>query len=59
MSTYSVDNGTWGDVDYTAGCSARRANWPAQQHFVRIRKQSSLSYSMNLQTHKPDCCFLF
>ncbi|KAI8081019.1 chondroitin AC/alginate lyase [Thamnidium elegans] len=36
MNTFSLDNGTWSDVDYTTGCDARRANWPAQQHFQRI-----------------------
>lgn len=36
LTTFSSDNGTWSDVDYTSGCTARRANWPAQQHFMRI-----------------------
>lgn len=38
LNTFSNDNGTWTDVDYTSGCTARRANWPAQQHFIRIGK---------------------
>ncbi|KAJ8522569.1 hypothetical protein ONZ45_g911 [Pleurotus djamor] len=31
-------NGKWPDseVDYTTGCPARRANWPAQEHWQRI-----------------------
>ncbi|GLB35537.1 putative polysaccharide lyase family 8, N terminal alpha-helical domain [Lyophyllum shimeji] len=31
-------NGKWPDseVDYTTGCPARRANWPAQEHWRRI-----------------------
>ncbi|RDB19288.1 Chondroitinase-AC [Hypsizygus marmoreus] len=31
-------NGKWPDseVDYTTGCEARRANWPAQDHWRRI-----------------------
>ncbi|TFK41122.1 polysaccharide lyase family 8 protein [Crucibulum laeve] len=31
-------NGKWPDseVDYTTGCAARRANWPAQEHWQRI-----------------------
>ncbi|KXN89990.1 Chondroitinase-AC [Leucoagaricus sp. SymC.cos] len=31
-------NGKWPDneVDYTTGCPARRANWPAQDHWQRI-----------------------
>lgn len=36
MNQFSLENGTWTDVDYTTGCTARRANWPAQQHFQRI-----------------------
>ncbi|EAU93014.2 chondroitin AC lyase [Coprinopsis cinerea okayama7 len=36
----SLDNltGKWPDteVDYTTGCGARRANWPAQAHWQRI-----------------------
>jgi hypothetical protein len=38
LNTFYNDNGTWADIDYTSGCTARRANWPAQQHFVRIGK---------------------
>ena len=30
-------NGTWPDVDYTAGCDAPTANWKAQTHWSRIR----------------------
>lgn len=26
-------DGTWPDVDYSTGCNARRANWPASQHW--------------------------
>lgn len=31
-------NGKWPDsqIDYTTGCDARRANWPAQWHWQRI-----------------------
>ncbi|KAJ7594959.1 polysaccharide lyase family 8 protein, partial [Mycena floridula] len=28
--------GNWPDVDYTTGCAARRANWPAQGHWQRL-----------------------
>ncbi|VDB88720.1 unnamed protein product [Peniophora sp. CBMAI 1063] len=28
--------GTWPDVDYTTGCPAQRANWPAEVHWERI-----------------------
>ncbi|KAF8341531.1 chondroitin AC/alginate lyase [Cantharellus anzutake] len=35
LSTQQPD-GRWPDVDYTSGCPARRANWPAQQHWIRI-----------------------
>ncbi|KAH9935151.1 polysaccharide lyase family 8 protein [Epithele typhae] len=33
------DDGKWPDseVDYTTGCDGRRANWPAEDHWVRIR----------------------
>ncbi|OAC97695.1 polysaccharide lyase family 8 protein, partial [Mucor lusitanicus CBS 277.49] len=41
LNTFSSENGTWTDVDYTAGCTARRANWPAQQHFIRIVTMAS------------------
>ncbi|KAK4511950.1 uncharacterized protein ATC70_003949 [Mucor velutinosus] len=41
LNTFSSENGTWTDVDYTAGCTARRANWPAQQHFIRIVSMAS------------------
>ncbi|KAI0348044.1 polysaccharide lyase family 8 protein [Trametopsis cervina] len=31
-------NGQWpaSEVDYTTGCDARRANWPAQTHWIRL-----------------------
>lgn len=29
-------NGTWSAVDYTTGCDAQRANWPASNHWSRI-----------------------
>ncbi|KAJ6503511.1 polysaccharide lyase family 8 protein [Mycena vitilis] len=29
-------NGQWPDVDYTTGCPAQRANWPAEFHWNRI-----------------------
>ncbi|KAI8639542.1 chondroitin AC/alginate lyase [Parasitella parasitica] len=41
LETFSSDQGTWSDVDYTVGCTARRANWPAQQHFIRIAAMAS------------------
>lgn len=31
-------SGTWSNVDYTTGCDARVANWPATQHLSRTRK---------------------
>ncbi|KAI7871157.1 chondroitin AC/alginate lyase [Spinellus fusiger] len=33
--------GTWSDIDYTSGCSARPASWPAQNHFLRIVTMAS------------------
>ncbi|KAI8380649.1 polysaccharide lyase family 8 protein [Choanephora cucurbitarum] len=53
MNNYSADNGTWSDVDYTAGCSARRANWPAQQHFARILTLASQYKSNNDTQYLP------
>ncbi|CEP17275.1 hypothetical protein [Parasitella parasitica] len=41
LETFSSEKGTWPDVDYTVGCTARRANWPAQQHFIRIAAMAS------------------
>ncbi|KAJ6604690.1 polysaccharide lyase family 8 protein, partial [Mycena vulgaris] len=29
-------NGQWPDLDYTTGCPAQRANWPAEVHWNRI-----------------------
>ncbi|KAG5634466.1 hypothetical protein H0H81_001850, partial [Sphagnurus paluster] len=39
------ENGKWPDseVDYTTGCEARRANWPAQTHWNRTRELFCLS----------------
>ncbi|KIJ43946.1 polysaccharide lyase family 8 protein [Sphaerobolus stellatus SS14] len=34
-STLKSD-GTWPDVDYTSGCDAQRANWPAEDHWFRL-----------------------
>ncbi|CAE6462377.1 unnamed protein product [Rhizoctonia solani] len=38
------ENGTWADVDYTTGCTARRANWPASVHWARILAMSGAYY---------------
>ncbi|KAI0651821.1 chondroitin AC/alginate lyase [Trametes meyenii] len=37
------DDGKWPDseVDYTTGCDARRANWPAETHWNRIVTMSA------------------
>ncbi|QRV76810.1 polysaccharide lyase family 8 protein [Ceratobasidium sp. AG-Ba] len=29
-------DGTWPDVNYTTGCNAQRANWPASQHWYHL-----------------------
>ncbi|KAI5124661.1 hypothetical protein M0805_004269 [Coniferiporia weirii] len=36
-------NGSWpsSEIDYTSGCSAQRANWPAETHWQRIVTMSS------------------
>ncbi|THV04916.1 chondroitin AC/alginate lyase [Dendrothele bispora CBS 962.96] len=33
--------GQWPDIDYTTGCAARRANWPAQDHWARLATMAS------------------
>ncbi|KAG8950420.1 hypothetical protein FRC04_007435 [Tulasnella sp. 424] len=30
-------NGQFTDVNYASGCDAQRSNWPAQQHWTRLR----------------------
>ncbi|KAF7307058.1 Polysaccharide lyase family 8 protein [Mycena indigotica] len=35
LSTQNA-NGQWPDVDYTTGCTAQRANWPAKTHLDRL-----------------------
>ncbi|KAI8996894.1 chondroitin AC/alginate lyase [Pilobolus umbonatus] len=49
---FTISDGTWKDVDYAAGCDGRRANWPAQQHFIRLVALSSLYY-MDLYDDLP------
>ncbi|KAL7315932.1 hypothetical protein PS15m_005092 [Mucor circinelloides] len=39
-------SGTWSDVDYTAGCDARVATWPAQTHLTRTRALAA-AYAKN------------
>ncbi|KAF1802642.1 polysaccharide lyase family 8 protein [Mucor lusitanicus] len=39
-------SGTWSDVDYTAGCDARVASWPAQTHLTRTRSLAA-AYAKN------------
>ncbi|GAB1520800.1 hypothetical protein RhiTH_003888 [Rhizoctonia solani] len=38
------EDGTWADVDYTTGCDARRANWPASVHWTRILAMAGAYY---------------
>lgn len=38
-------NGTWPDVDYTTGCDAQAASWPAQEHWSRISLYSFVLYN--------------
>ncbi|KAG8736368.1 hypothetical protein FRC10_009393 [Ceratobasidium sp. 414] len=40
LSTIQAD-GTWSAVDYTTGCDAPRANWPAASHWSRILAMST------------------
>ncbi|EMD42021.1 polysaccharide lyase family 8 protein [Gelatoporia subvermispora B] len=43
----TLTDGRWPDseVDYTAGCNARRANWPAQDHWRRLLAMASVWYN--------------
>ena len=36
-------DGSWpaSEIDYTSGCPAQRANWPASNHWARIRTCTS------------------
>ncbi|OCH96195.1 galactose mutarotase-like protein [Obba rivulosa] len=40
-------DGKWpnSEIDYTAGCNARRANWPAQKHWQRLVAIASVWYA--------------
>jgi hypothetical protein len=53
LSTLGSD-GKWPDneVDYTTGCAARRANWPAQAHWQRIRELTIFFWSEVIITHQ-------
>ncbi|KAF8216148.1 polysaccharide lyase family 8 protein [Mycena galopus ATCC 62051] len=35
LSTLNA-TGQWPDIDYTSGCTAQRANWPAESHWERL-----------------------
>lgn len=46
--------GQWPDVNYTAGCDAQRANWPAQSHWLHSREWSLGSDSFsNTDARRP------
>ncbi|KAF5384577.1 hypothetical protein D9757_007500 [Collybiopsis confluens] len=50
-------NGTWDDVDYTTGCAAQRANWPAESHWSRLETMAGIWYtSQNDGTTVPQPC---
>jgi hypothetical protein len=53
LSTLGSD-GKWPDneVDYTTGCAARRANWPAQVHWQRIRELTAFGWAEVIITHQ-------
>ena len=53
LSTLGPD-GKWPDneVDYTTGCAARRANWPAQAHWQRIREPTAFCQAEVIITHQ-------
>lgn len=50
LSTQNPD-GSWPDVDYTTGCAARRANWPAQVISTLCRSLSPINSSFYIQEH--------
>jgi hypothetical protein len=53
LSTLGSD-GKWpgNEVDYTTGCAARRANWPAQVHWQRIRELTAFCWAEVIITHQ-------
>jgi hypothetical protein len=53
LSTLGPD-GKWPDneVDYTTGCAARRANWPAQAHWQRICELTAFFWAEVIITHQ-------
>lgn len=53
LSTLGSD-GKWPDneVTYTAGCAARRANWPAQVHWQRLREFTAFCWAEVIITHQ-------
>ncbi|KAF8726171.1 Polysaccharide lyase family 8, N terminal alpha-helical domain, partial [Rhizoctonia solani] len=46
-------NGTWADVNYASGCTARRASWPAGDHWTRIVEMAT-AYSGKIPEYKGD-----
>ena len=40
-------DGSWSttEIDYTSGCPAQRANWPAGTHWTRIRMYIPIVFS--------------
>ncbi|KAG9126334.1 hypothetical protein FRC07_003855 [Ceratobasidium sp. 392] len=38
------NDGTWAALDYTTGCDARRSNWPAGDHWIRILAMAAAYY---------------
>ncbi|KAG8950415.1 hypothetical protein FRC04_007430 [Tulasnella sp. 424] len=50
--------GQWPDVNYTAGCDAQRANWPAQTHWLHSLPLAAayvdaIPHSVNLTENPP------
>jgi hypothetical protein len=50
------DDGRWSDneINYTSGCAAQRANWPAQAHWRRIGKDVCGIVAVNSQPYEDD-----
>ncbi|KIK62001.1 polysaccharide lyase family 8 protein [Collybiopsis luxurians FD-317 M1] len=50
------ENGTWSDVDYTTGCAAQRANWPAENHWSRLETMAGIWYTSQNNDTIPQPC---
>ena len=47
LATQKPD-GSWPDIDYTSGCAAQRANWPAQEHLTRTLALAAMASGLGM-----------